>query len=146
MKLCFACGRKLGKNPHLVACIDEQIVHVGSECFKLIGPTGWQPPKGGPRLFRIKVAPDGTVLEVIGRPDHPSVGKPSGQKTFSAFDQAYKLMPACLVGAVDRPKTISDLRFAALHEIDCFEEGQDGHLTAAEIAQVRRFLTFLSRS
>ena len=50
---CFACGRKLGKNPLLVETIDHQTVYVGSECAKHVrkAEDGWQPPKGGPRLF-----------------------------------------------------------------------------------------------
>lgn len=51
---CFACDRMLGHNPHLVDTRDAQTVFVGSECFKLIkaaGNKGWQPPKGGPRLY-----------------------------------------------------------------------------------------------
>lgn len=56
------------------------------------------------------------------------------------FAQAYKIMPACLVGALDRPSTLADLRYAAQHEIDMFEEKQDGCLTALEIKAVRKFL------
>lgn len=59
------------------------------------------------------------------------------------FEEAKKRMPACLVGALDNPRTIADLRFAALHEIACYEEYQDGHLTATEIKAVRRFLRLL---
>lgn len=54
MRKCFACDRKLGRNPALVDTRDGQIVNVGSECFKLIkiaGEVGYQPPQGGPRLF-----------------------------------------------------------------------------------------------
>ena len=53
---CFACDR-LMSGKYLVACIDEQTVFVGSECFKKIrvsGADGWQPPKGGPRLFTVQ--------------------------------------------------------------------------------------------
>ena len=53
-KRCFACDRKLGKNPYLVDTRDAQTVYVGSECYKLIrvaGEAGYQPPAGGPRLF-----------------------------------------------------------------------------------------------
>lgn len=56
MRKCFACDKKLGKNPTIVDTRDGQIVFVGSECFKLIrrsGETGYQPPLGGPRLWRI---------------------------------------------------------------------------------------------
>lgn len=57
------------------------------------------------------------------------------------FDQALKLMPACLVGTFNaEPSTFNDLRFAALHEIDCYEGREDGHLTTQQIGAVRRFL------
>lgn len=51
---CFACGRKLGKSAGLADTRDAQVVHVGRECLKLIrsaGESGYQPPRGGPRLF-----------------------------------------------------------------------------------------------
>lgn len=56
MTKCFACDRKLGKNPRLVDTRDCQTVYVGSECYKLIkasGEVGYQPSKGGPRLWLI---------------------------------------------------------------------------------------------
>ena len=54
---CFAYGRKLGTNPALVDTRDDQFVFVGRECLKQIekaGETGYQPPKGGPRLYTRK--------------------------------------------------------------------------------------------
>lgn len=67
MNRCFACNRKTGKYPRLAVTEDHhfgqpnsgQIVHIGSECYKLIGPDGYKPPKGGPRLFRANFKPDG---------------------------------------------------------------------------------------
>lgn len=53
---CFACDRKLSRSYALVDTRDDQVVYVGSECFKLIaaaGDNGYQPPKGGPRLYPI---------------------------------------------------------------------------------------------
>lgn len=53
---CFACGRILGRNPALVDTRDGQTVFVGTECFKKVqaaGEDGYQPPKGGPRLWLI---------------------------------------------------------------------------------------------
>jgi hypothetical protein len=53
---CFACDRKLGRNPALADTRDAQIVFVGSECFKEIkkaGEDGYQPPGGGPRLYLV---------------------------------------------------------------------------------------------
>lgn len=54
---CFACDKRLGKNPKMVDTRDAQIVFVGSECFKMIekaGESGYQPPKGGPKLYEVK--------------------------------------------------------------------------------------------
>lgn len=51
---CFACGRKLGASPRWADTRDDQRVLVGRECAKPIehaGEHGWQPPKGGPRLY-----------------------------------------------------------------------------------------------
>ena len=51
---CFACGKKLGKNPILVDTRDAQHVYVGRDCARNVaqaGDTGWQPPRGGPRLY-----------------------------------------------------------------------------------------------
>jgi len=55
---CFACDRPLGKTPRLVDTRDAQQVFVGVECAKHIdraGDAGYQPPKGGPRLYPIAV-------------------------------------------------------------------------------------------
>jgi hypothetical protein len=54
---CFACGKSLGKTPALVTCADEQTAYVGRECYKLIkaaGKEGYQPPRGGPRLYLLE--------------------------------------------------------------------------------------------
>ena len=54
MDKCFACGKRLGKTPALVDTRDDQKVFVGRECYKLVldaGQNGYQPPKGGPRLY-----------------------------------------------------------------------------------------------
>jgi len=53
---CFACGRRLGRYPTLVDTRDDQRVFVGRECaieIERAGEAGWQPPKGGPRLWPI---------------------------------------------------------------------------------------------
>lgn len=42
---CFACNKKLGKNPEAVDTRDDQHVLVGSECYKKIvaaGELGWK--------------------------------------------------------------------------------------------------------
>lgn len=52
-------------------------------------------------------------------------------------------MPACLMGAIDHPKTVADLKFAAEHEVDCFNSDEDGHLEPEEISQVAAFLAWL---
>lgn len=50
---CFACDAwMLGK--FLVDTRDGQTAYVGVDCFEKIrraGDAGWQPPKGGPRLY-----------------------------------------------------------------------------------------------
>lgn len=51
---CYACGKLLGTRPRLVDTREDQTVYVGPECFKRIvtaGDCGYQPPKGGPRLY-----------------------------------------------------------------------------------------------
>lgn len=53
---CFACDKRLGKRPSIADTRDGQFVFVGSECYRLIvaaGEVGYQPPLGGPRLYRI---------------------------------------------------------------------------------------------
>ena len=58
---CFACGRIFRKNSHSrtvfhpeAITIDGQRVFVGFDCIKKIqasGADGYQPPRGGPRLW-----------------------------------------------------------------------------------------------
>ena len=64
MNKCFACDKKLGKNPHIVDTRDDQTVYVGSECYKLVmmaGEKGFRPnlwdkeiPNGNLRLYPLK--------------------------------------------------------------------------------------------
>jgi hypothetical protein len=54
---CFACGRPMGQehSRYLADTRDGQVVWVGASCMSEIlsaGEAGWQPPKGGPRLWR----------------------------------------------------------------------------------------------
>ncbi len=59
---CFACGRRLGAAAVVVDTRDSQSVAVGRECYKLVvaaGDVGYQPPKGGPRLWLLR-EPDST--------------------------------------------------------------------------------------
>jgi len=70
-KRCFACNQPLGNNPLLVTCADEQDVFVGSECARRIrraGRGGWQPPRGGSRLYTLMDDPK-------GRPGFKEVGE-----------------------------------------------------------------------
>lgn len=77
---CFSCGRTTGKNPHRAVTSDlAQIVYVGSECYKLIGDAGYQPPLGGPRLYRAKFNASGEVVEVIGEKEKGET-RPSSQE------------------------------------------------------------------
>lgn len=56
------------------------------------------------------------------------------------FDIAIRAFPSCIVGGLDRPKTVSDLVYQALHEIDMFEEGQDGAISPRQAVAVRKFI------
>lgn len=54
MAQCFACDKIINKSPEKVFCKDAQWVYVGPECFRKIAQAnspGYQPPKGGPRLY-----------------------------------------------------------------------------------------------
>ena len=53
---CFACDKPLPVNPTLADTRDGQTVYVGPECLRRIraaGEAGYQPPRGGPRLYLI---------------------------------------------------------------------------------------------
>ena len=58
---CFACDRIIrSKNPMRADTRDAQVVFVGSDCHRKImeaGDGGYQPPKGGPRLFPLPSEP-----------------------------------------------------------------------------------------
>lgn len=56
------------------------------------------------------------------------------------FEIAMKALPACIAGGLDQPKTVSDLVYQALHELDMYNEGQDGAITARQAAAVRKFV------
>ena len=56
---CFACDRaiKTEEAAVLADTRDDQLVYIGRDCFahvKAGGDAGWQPPKGGPRLYTIR--------------------------------------------------------------------------------------------
>lgn len=56
MTKCFACDRQIKTTPRILACLDEQTVYVGPCCFakaENAGLGGYQPPKGGPRLYTL---------------------------------------------------------------------------------------------
>ena len=60
MEKCFACGRHLLSKAHLVDTRDGQTVYVGPNCYEKIlkaKEAGYQPPKGGPRLWLLGGAP-----------------------------------------------------------------------------------------
>jgi hypothetical protein len=60
MDKCFACGKRLGKNPALVDTRDGQQVFVGRECYKLVkaaGEAGYRYPGPGPRLYPLPQEP-----------------------------------------------------------------------------------------
>jgi hypothetical protein len=54
MDNCFACGKPLTSTKRLVDTRDDQRVYVGPDCFAKVvkaAEVGYQPPKGGPRLW-----------------------------------------------------------------------------------------------
>ena len=55
---CFACGRPLlGLVLRRVDTRDDQTVFVGPECFQKVAradEAGYQPPRGGPRLYLLR--------------------------------------------------------------------------------------------
>lgn len=58
---CFACDKPLLTPAILADTRDAQVVHVGPDCAKKIakaGDAGYQPPKGGPRLYPIRSRKD----------------------------------------------------------------------------------------
>jgi len=58
---CFACGKPIRKaEPYMVQTIDGQKPFVGPECAKKVvdfGDFGYDPPKGGPRLYHMMAQP-----------------------------------------------------------------------------------------
>jgi hypothetical protein len=62
----------------------------------------------------------------------------------TSFKDAFDSIPACVVIDPAQVNTIADVRYVLQHEIDLFEEGQDGALTAGEINQVIRALARVS--
>jgi len=65
---------------------------------------------------------------------------PSSVLLIDLFKVAMKAFPACIAGGLDRPKTVSDLVYQALHELDMYEEGQDGAITSRCAKVVREFI------
>lgn len=62
---CFACGRE-GAGRFLVDTRDAQMPYVGPRCYRKViaaGEAGYQPPRGGPRLYLLR----GELLEGIAR-------------------------------------------------------------------------------
>lgn len=58
------------------------------------------------------------------------------------FEVALRAFPRCIIGGLDPlgHKTVSDLVYQALHELDMFNEGQDGAISAREAAIVKKFV------
>lgn len=57
---CYCCGKKTA-NPYQAFCEDDngQEQLVGRDCYKQIkaaNSEGWQPPRGGPRMFSSREA------------------------------------------------------------------------------------------
>lgn len=57
---CYACGRPMKSDGAQCVTEDGQRQRVGHDCWYHIhraGRLGWQPPRGGPRLYRPEDAP-----------------------------------------------------------------------------------------
>ncbi len=81
---CFACGRTLGINPYHVVTEGGQLVHVGSECYKLIKSAkakGYRPPSGGPKLYRGRFS-GVTLLGKMGEDSATDASNPIPLKPF----------------------------------------------------------------
>ena len=52
---CFACGKVIHRAvPLLADTRDDQVTFVGADCWRKVkeaGEAGYQPPRGGPRLY-----------------------------------------------------------------------------------------------
>ena len=60
MERCFACDREMTASPKVVWTSDDSRVYVGPDCFYRTlesREAGYQPPKGGPRLFALQFRP-----------------------------------------------------------------------------------------
>lgn len=82
---CFACDRKLGRNPALVITEDGQTAFIGSECLKEVVRAkgkGWR-GLGGPRLFTLEERPQ-QVIEALRR---SAVNASASQ---SEYERGYK--------------------------------------------------------
>lgn len=97
---CFACDRPLGKNPRLVDTRDGQKVYVGSECAKLVddaGDAGYQPPRGGPRLWPLAISEEekretvAALGQIMGKLRSICVPKTSKEWEQLAEDYAHEL-------------------------------------------------------
>lgn len=55
---CYACDRPIRGNRHPTFTSDGQTQHIGIECARRVYKSrseGYQPPKGGPRLYAFAV-------------------------------------------------------------------------------------------
>lgn len=65
-------------------------------------------------------------------------------KSTEAWDaERNKLIPNCVAFDPFQVKTYADIRYILQHEIDLFEEGEDGALSEKEIKTVRKALKFV---
>lgn len=63
---CFACNKRIQHGGGLAITADGQLVNVGMECFNRIQKAkaaGYQPPLGGPRLYRVLAINGGHSFE-----------------------------------------------------------------------------------
>jgi hypothetical protein len=67
-------------------------------------------------------------------------GKRQKATSKDPYDVAFRELPDCVSMDPGSPETISELVWQARHELDMFNEGQDGAITQSEAQAVRRFI------
>jgi hypothetical protein len=151
---CYACDRTLGKKPRLVDTRDAQAVYVGRECYKMIeaaGERGYQPPRGGPRLYLLKLCDGCNVRSPWEHRCHDGSGKISCacvqcremrlSKHIDQKDLIQKLapFPGGAPSLLGKGRSMQELRGRPLHQciasivVDIYNKGRSaGKLDAWE--------------
>jgi hypothetical protein len=113
-RLCFACGKKLGRNPALIRTVDGQTAFVGSECLKEVvrgGADGWQPPEG--RAAPIPAHRGGSEPDGDSGPPGPGnqrAGVQMKRNPWYPFTFRVVWFMVLYVGRMDRPRDLETYR------------------------------------